>query len=304
MLWALWNCGRTEDADLVLDQWRAQGVPMDAGTLNVMLMAAEWDVDEFRRTRLERCLGAAALRLPLALASLACEDSSHAAGEGQGGYGKLARLLEAVEAAPSGVAGVLQSIECFAVRSSWLKIAGDEKADLLEAGLRQAESSASRKAVELGTFVGYTTVRLAFNGGRWGPKGGVVSLELDAVHVLLARHFVARALKSAHAEVWVGLTYDTLSRLPEAFGSGSTGFAFMDHRGTRFDCDTVRLEALGQSTYGATYVADNVLKPGAPLFLWHMPLCGQYAATAWSLIEFLHVDAEDWMFVGEPHPLR
>lgn len=300
MLWASWNCGRAEEADLVLDQWQAQGVDMDAGTINVMLMTAEWALEERRRMSLERCLGLPAMQLPLALASLAREDPAHETREGQGGYAKLARLLEAVEAAPSGVVGVLQAIECFAVRSSWLKIAGDSKANLLKAGLEQAELSLSRWSLELGTFVGYTTVQLASSGRHWGPRGGVVSLELDAAHVLLARHFVARALESARAEVWVGLTYDTLARLPEAFGFGGTGFVFMDHRGTRFHCDMARLEALGQSTCGATFVADNVLKPGAPLWLWHMPRSGQYLATAWSLMEFLHVDAEDWMFVGEP----
>merc|ERR1719171_1994241 len=114
----------------------------------------------------------------------------------------------------------------------------------------------------------------------------VVSLELDPVHACIARHIIDLALLAAAAESAVGQAKDTVPGLPEALGCGGAGFAFMDQRGTAFHEDLRRLEGLRLPGARGALAADNVAKPGAPVYLWHLAR-GQggaaYAATAWSL---------------------
>merc|ERR1711884_164140 len=72
---------------------------------------------------------------------------------------------------------------------------------------------------------------------------------------------------------------------------------FMDQKGTRFHTDLELMEELGLLADGAVVLADNVLKPGAPQYIWH--LCrGPYThCTAVSVREFL-LQSEDWMVMA------
>lgn len=218
-------------------------------------------------------------------------------------YKKLAALLDFVEAqAAAGDAEAhLQAIESFGSGvGQWLKVAADSKAQLLDASLRRRRCWRSDACVELGTFVGYTAIRLA----RWvaGPApapGRSVSLEVDAIHALLTRHHLSLARLMAAADVWIGQALDLVPRLAEELGAPSLGLAFMDHRGTKFHSDLARLERHGTLLPGFTHVCDNVLKPGAPLCLWlvaHRPR--GFVATSWSMNEFAHSNSEDWMLVS------
>jgi len=67
------------------------------------------------------------------------------------------------------------------------------------------------------------------------------------------------------------------------------------------------MEQLGLLASGAVIVADNVLKPGAPLFLWHVTT-GSYDVDLISVREFVQTGIEDWVAVctwqgaGEEQP--
>ena len=90
---------------------------------------------------------------------------------------------------------------------------------------------------------------------------------------------------------------DLLSLWPSAFGNVSLRFAFLDYRGTRFHLAGAKLVRVAAIAPEATLAADNVLKPGAPLFLWSSVAipCGH--GTAWQMPEYLHRDLDDWMAV-------
>jgi len=121
-------------------------------------------------------------------------------------------------------------------------------------------------------------------------------LEVDPVHASVARRFVDLAGVSVAAEVWLGLLQDTLALLPERAGEGSGTFSFMDQRGTTFHEDLALLERMRSLPPCAAVTADNVNKPGAPVFLWHLTRCPQFAFSAmlWSLREFASEAVEDW----------
>merc|ERR1711988_538562 len=52
---------------------------------------------------------------------------------------------------------------------------------------------------------------------------------------------------------------------------------------------------------GAVVVADNVLKPGAPLYLWRVTHCRDFKTWIVNVLEFA-MPAEDWMTVSFYRP--
>lgn len=219
-------------------------------------------------------------------------------------YKKIGMLLDFVEShvTAGDVSSFLQAIEFFGAGiGQWLKVAADCKAQLVEASMHMRRATRWEACAELGTFVGYTALRLArWVGARSLPAPGrCVHLEVDAIHALVTRHQLSLAWLSEGADVWIGQALDLIPRLPEELGLGSLGFAFMDHRGTKFHSDLFRLQKHGVMAPVAIHVCDNTLKPGAPLCLWLMsydPV--EREATNWSLNEFAHWNSEDWMLVN------
>lgn len=197
-------------------------------------------------------------------------------------------------------ASFLGAIESFGAGiGQWLKVAADCKAQLVQSSMHCREARQCETGVELGTFVGYTAIRLA----RWaeagcGP-GRTVSIEVDPVHALLTRHHLSLAWLAPLADVWVGQALDVLPRLPEELGAKSLALAFMDHRGTKFHSDLFRMQRHGSVPDGALHICDNVLKPGAPICLWLVrQRPGLGLAANWSMNEFAHWNSEDWMLVS------
>merc|ERR1719343_2003109 len=72
---------------------------------------------------------------------------------------------------------------------------------------------------------------------------------------------------------------------------------FMDQRSTRFHSDLHTLERLKMLLPGCVVVADNVLKPGAPRWLWRICKGDNYSSDIVSVREFGSAETEDWMTV-------
>lgn len=221
-------------------------------------------------------------------------------------YHKVVLLVDFIASVGAvGAAAVVEACESFASGSArqWLKVAGDVKADLIDRCLEARRSTDMSVVAEFGAFVGYSCVRMAWRGG---PGTRVISMESDAVHVLVARHIAIIARQSFAAEVVPGMAHDVVARLPEEWGCGGTGFAFMDHRGTRFHAELRQLEQLRAMGPGSRLLADNTLKPGAPEFLWNLLHCTPTVPHAgflsWSVPEFLTDSCEDWMTAADCRP--
>mmetsp|Transcript_30534 Transcript_30534/g.94894 ORF Transcript_30534/g.94894 Transcript_30534/m.94894 type:complete len:101 (+) Transcript_30534:994-1296(+) len=78
----------------------------------------------------------------------------------------------------------------------------------------------------------------------------------------------------------------------------------MDHRGTRFHEELRLLERQSMPLPRMDTICDNVLHPGAPVFLWEETRPGALrAATVWSLPEFGGEGCiEDWMAFARYEP--
>jgi len=217
------------------------------------------------------------------------------------------------QAEAGSVASFHAAVERFAMRShgAWLKVAGGQKAEVLEVLAMNAPTMAggAAAALELGCFIGYTAARLSTllsPGTQPQTCSHMVSIESDPVHATLARHFLDLVWKSHAVEVQLGALRDVVALRGEDVGRDAFGLVFMDQRGTGFHVDRQlleRLELLQNGSGTAAVSADNVLRPGAPVFAWSVAWQvsqGGFSNVFWSLPEFLEEDAgvEDWMAVA------
>ncbi|CAE8633520.1 unnamed protein product, partial [Polarella glacialis] len=120
------------------------------------------------------------------------------------------------------------------------------------------------------------------------------------VHVVVARNVIIHAGLQGTTDVWTGHSKDLLGRILTRYGGPGNllfGAAFFDQKGTRYEEDMHILEREGLLAPGAVIVGDNVLKPGAPLFLWEIVNGGRFHSQIVSMDEFA-MSAEDWMSIN------
>eukprot|EP00397_Hematodinium_sp_SG-2012_P006517 GEMP01006550.1.p1 GENE.GEMP01006550.1~~GEMP01006550.1.p1 ORF type:complete len:989 (+),score=211.25 GEMP01006550.1:66-2969(+) len=189
--------------------------------------------------------------------------------------------------------GVLRAVDDYSKeRSIWLKITGDEKAIIVEQSLHLAHRR-PQCVVEIGCYVGYSAINMAKELQKWG--GRLISLEVDPVHAIIARNTIEIAGLSDVIQVFIGHSCDVIPDRIAKMGPNSVDHVFMDQKGTRYHLDLQALENTCLSA-DATIVADNVLKPGAPEFLWHLHV-ENYLSLAVSVREYL-LQSEDWVTIA------
>lgn len=207
----------------------------------------------------------------------------------------LAHVMEVAE--PRNPVSICDAIENFGEdvlnpSGLWLKVAGRSKASVLAAALKWAPQHGS--ILEIGTYCGYSALRMAV--ARPGVR--IVTLEVDPAHMVIARNIVAFAGLTHIVDVWTGHSKDLLHRLPARYhGKLKFNAVFMDQRGSRYDEDLATLEKHDLLMPGAVVIADNVLKPGSPAFLWRLVKSGAYDTHIVTLREFA-MPSEDWMSVS------
>jgi catechol O-methyltransferase len=258
---------------------------------------------------LQACGGMSANVLSTESASLVKPGTRLAGGERP--HEKEIRLLNFVFATsePGDATGVYQAIETFGRESlsrhhggsggrarnagQWLKVAGGEKSDVLVMSARLAPSKGN--FLEVGAYCGYSALRLAL---ATGLRAKILSLEADPAHAVIARNIVAYAGLAHIVDVCVGHSEDWLPYLAQPKPNGAFAFVFFDQRGSRYLNDLYTLERRRALSDGAVIVADNVLKPGAPAFLWHVIFSGLYETQVIAVREFSMPGVEDWMSVS------
>ncbi|CAK9080040.1 unnamed protein product [Durusdinium trenchii] len=187
------------------------------------------------------------------------------------------------------LSALLATVKRFAGEKEWLKVAGGSKARLLQAVLRPGD-----RILELGCFVGFSALLMVQRLRRLGGGGKVITCEVNAVSAFVARELIRWAGAEAEIEVRVGLAGDWI-----ATGQlGVPDVVILDHRGARYHEDLLALEPMREH---ARIIADNVLSPGAPLFLNFVD--GRYAIAIHEVDEFLRARA-DWVVTCSPRLLH
>jgi catechol O-methyltransferase len=189
---------------------------------------------------------------------------------GQVGDGREAAAADYVisHARPGDVDGVLAAIDEFAYEKSILINVGDEKGALLDAAAKRADP---RVALELGTYCGYSALRIA----RSVPAAKVFTVELAAANAEIARRIWAHAGVDDRITCVVGTIGDggkTLDALAaqHGFSEGTLDFMFVDHDKNAYLDDLLSIMARGWLHRGSIVVADNVLVPGSPKYRTYM----------------------------------
>jgi catechol O-methyltransferase len=197
-------------------------------------------------------------------------NAKHLFKEWQVGDGREERLAQHVlaNARKGDPADAIRVIDAFCYESSFMMNVGDEKGAILDAAVRRA---APRRILELGTYCGYSALRLAVT----APEAHTWSIEFNPANADIARRIHAHAGVADRITVVVGTLGDggkTLSALREqhGFARGSVDFVFVDHTKDAYLPDLKRILEEGWLKSRAIVVADNIRFPGAPDYLAFM----------------------------------
>ena len=142
---------------------------------------------------------------------------------------------------------------------------GDEKGEILDRAVRRASP---RRLLELGTYCGYSALRMA----RVMPAGArLCSIEFSEANAAIARRIWSHAGIGDEVTVVVGTLGDggsTIERLrtEHGFGDGAVDFVFVDHDKAAYLPDLERILGERWLHPGSVVVADNVRFPGAPQY--------------------------------------
>jgi catechol O-methyltransferase len=174
----------------------------------------------------------------------------------------LAEYVEA-EARRGDPADVVRVIDDFAYHHSFLINVGDEKGRILDAAIQRTRP---RRLLELGTYCGYSALRMA----RVMAEGArLVSVELNSANAAIARRILSHAGIGDEVALVVGTLGDdgiTIAELESehGFSRHSVDFVFLDHAKSAYVADLRRILEQGWLHPGSLVVADNVRRPGAP----------------------------------------
>jgi catechol O-methyltransferase len=185
----------------------------------------------------------------------------------QVGDGREDALAEYVlrNARQGDAADVVRTIDEFCMNRSVMINVGDEKGEILDRAVRRASP---RLLLELGTYCGYSALRMA----RVMPAGArLYSLEFSPANAAIARRIWDHAGTGDELTVVVGTLGDggsTIERLriEHGFAEGGVDFVFIDHDKDAYLPDLERILGERWLHPGSIVVADNVRFPGAPRY--------------------------------------
>ncbi len=166
-------------------------------------------------------------------------------------------------ARPGDPEDVIRTIDEFCMTRSVMINVGDEKGEILDRAVRNASP---QLLLELGTYCGYSALRMA----QVMPAGArVCSIEFLPANAAIARRIWDHAGIGDQLKVIVGTLGDggeTIDRLrtEHGLGEGSVDFVFVDHDKAAYLPDLERILGERWLHPGSIVVADNVKFPGAP----------------------------------------
>jgi len=155
---------------------------------------------------------------------------------------------------------VIATIDKYCWEVEWHMNIGDVKGAFLDRFLLEKKP---QKALELGSYLGYSGLRIA----RLLPPGGKLNtIELNEEHAAIARQVYQHAGVHDRVTLIQGDSRDAIESMRKE-AAGKFDFIFIDHWKDVYKRDLILLMEGGLLERGAVIVADNTLYPGCPEYL-------------------------------------
>lgn len=184
---------------------------------------------------------------------------------------------------------VLDAIDDFAWHQQWMMNVGDVKGQILDVALGEAlrlHPSGSFTALELGTYLGYSAVRVA---RRLPPTGSLYSVESDLQSQTVARQVLELAQLLERVTLLAGTAEAQTAELRRR--RLQFAFVFIDHKKQDYLPALRRLEDAGLLRPKAVVVADNVGLMEINDYAEHVRSSGSYlSASVASEVEYFTED--------------
>ncbi|XP_061544350.1 catechol O-methyltransferase B isoform X2 [Phycodurus eques] len=182
------------------------------------------------------------------------------------------RLLAAVHknATRGDPRSVVKAIDDFCKHNEWAMNVGDEKGCILDSVVSDANPVC---VLELGTYCGYSTVRIA---SLLPPHAKLITLEFNPDYAAIARQVIAWAGVGNKVKLIEGESGEWIPKLKEQFAVKTFDLVFLDHWKNRYLLDTKLMEECCLLRKGSILLADNVICPGTPDYLEYVRNSPQY----------------------------
>ncbi|KAI1208034.1 S-adenosyl-L-methionine-dependent methyltransferase [Annulohypoxylon truncatum] len=161
---------------------------------------------------------------------------------------------------------VLDAIDEYGKTRKYLMNIGEYKSKTVIDLIREEKP---KVIVELGGYVGYSAI--AFGAALKNIGGNrYYSLEMNPEFAAVISMLVDLAGLSDIVKVVVGPSSDSLKRLFKEGTLNHIDLLFLDHYKPAYTPDLKTCEELGLVSKGSIYAADNVIKPGNPVYLQYV----------------------------------
>lgn len=179
-------------------------------------------------------------------------------GTGQAGDGREKALLDHVlqTAERGNPQSVLQAIDSYSRRTSWLMNIGDDKGPFLDSAIAKYNP---RVALEIGTYCGYSAVRIASQLQR--PRSMLLAVEMGPLNCQIATEIIDHAGVLSKVRVVEGKFDErlgTVKQFLEEMDAPFFEFVFLDHWKNRYMPDYLLLKEQGMIRKGSGIFADNM----------------------------------------------
>ncbi|XP_072455886.1 catechol O-methyltransferase isoform X2 [Notamacropus eugenii] len=213
------------------------------------------------------------------------------------GMSKEERILNWVKqnAVVGNAQSVVEAIDKYCYEKEWAMNVGDVKGLIMD---KIIEETKPKILLELGTYCGYSAVRMA----RLLPPGGhLFSIEFNESFAAIAQQVIQMAGLQDKVTILKGPSQEIIPQLKKKYEINTVDMVFLDHWKERYVPDTKLLEDSGVLRKGSVLLADNVICPGAPAFLEYVRNNKRYECTNYpSTVEYTNMEdaLEKAVFLG------
>lgn len=157
---------------------------------------------------------------------------------------------------------------------------GDKKGKILDSCMMGTDP---KIALELGTYFGYSALRIA---RLLGEDGTLYTVEANSAYADVARKIIKFANLEGKIRIIVGQSSDVIPELSKKFQIFHLDFLFIDHWKSCYKPDIFMLEELGFLKDGTVILADNTFDDECQDYVEYVRQSPKYQCTAFQEKDF------------------